>query len=310
MLATVSPYHLTSREPPAMAALLLAEACVTYLPAPHRGLDSRALRESFQRSSYYRALFDAWAWCEPLWRAGVVSSLHAGEDTSDDIRAEANLIAEDERLAGLMKPGLFDDPDRFLDTVAADLLRAGPDPAVSIPVQAGLDRFTARHALVAMRPAPASVAQRAEARVAKRLFAVALPILTQADGESILRARGLLAGPLAGLRAALADMARDASDDALDHRAVADRGRDPINHAARRYADEFDRHVAELTRCIDPDHIRVRHATATLTGTLLTSDAVVRSSRAALGALAGPRAEPPRDPTAHDRFLAIFVKPL
>lgn len=308
MLAAVSPYHLTTREPPALAALLLARACLTYLPAPVGGRSPDALRDSLRRSASYRALLDGWAWCEALWREGVISAVHDGQAVDDDIRRLAHALADGDTLAPLMHAGLFDDPARALDAVARDLLRAGADPAISIPVLAGLDAFAARHALVAMRPAPTSVAQRAEARLARRVFAVALPILTQADGETILEARRVLGEPLADLRDALAALVLDAADPARDAEALAARHRDRLADAARLYADAFERHVESLVRSAGPEQVRVRHATATLTGVLLPADAVQRSSAAALATLAG--ASPVRNPASSDRLVALVVKPL
>lgn len=310
MLAAVSPYHLTSREPPALAALLLAESCVTYLPAPARGPTAESLRESLRSSQPYRVLLDGWSWCEALWRAGVISAGYAGQAADEDIHREARALADGDSLAGLMNPALFDDPRRALDAIARDLLRAGPDPAISIPVLAGLDRFASRHAMVAMRPVPTSVAQRAEARMARQVFALALPILTQADGESILEARRLLAEPLRDLRGALSAMARDAADPGVDPAALAARHREPLADAVRRYAEQFERHAEELTRSAGAERVRVRHGLATLTGVLLPADAVARSSAVALASLSsGSPASPPPPPSA-DRLLALFVKPL
>ena len=40
MLIAVSPYHMTTREPAAMAALLLASRVVTILPTPEVGMSA------------------------------------------------------------------------------------------------------------------------------------------------------------------------------------------------------------------------------------------------------------------------------
>lgn len=323
MDAVVSPYHVTSREPPAMAAFLLAESCVTFLPAPDVGATTDDVRGSLRRSPRYRALLDGWSWCEALWREGVVSSLSAGEDPGDDVKRAARGISDDERLAGLgllMKPGLFDDPDRSIDAVAADVLRAGPDPAIAVPVAAGLDRFAARLGLAVLRPHPASMAQRAEARLGRPLFACAVPILTQGDGEAILEARRMLGGSLAGLRAVLAGVAHEAAraeETPTAAESIATAHRDRLLEGARTYAAEFERRRLEIERLAEGDRVRVTHATASLTGVLLPADAVVRSSLTALRAAVGsgaPPAEPgaivPADSTERGCFLAIFVKPL
>src|SRR5690606_6056421 len=163
MRAVVSPYHLTTREPPAMAALLLASSVVTLLPAPAGGREA-ALAEA-EHSPAYMSFVKSWRWSEALWRAGIVSSTVSGDGGPGPDVAEAwRMIQEDPACASaraLMRRDLYDSEGEYLRAMAIDVLRAGPNPAVSAPVALGLDRYAARHGMMVMRPDPASVVQRA-----------------------------------------------------------------------------------------------------------------------------------------------------
>ena len=99
-----------------------------------------------------------------------------------------------------MREDLFEDEHHYLDAIAYDVLRGGPDPAICVPVNAGLDRFAAMHRLVVARSAPRSVAQKAEFELATRGFALVLPVFLQASGQRLLLARDLLADVLGDLR--------------------------------------------------------------------------------------------------------------
>ena len=79
MHVAVSPYHLTTREPPAMAALLLAGAVITMVPAPpsaRRGLtvDRDAARGAAGEAPGYADLLESWRWAAELFRERVAVS--------------------------------------------------------------------------------------------------------------------------------------------------------------------------------------------------------------------------------------------
>jgi hypothetical protein len=62
MLVAVSPYHLTTREPAAIAALLLADRVVTLLPGP----DRRGAELAAERLPHYLDFVLTWEWSVPL----------------------------------------------------------------------------------------------------------------------------------------------------------------------------------------------------------------------------------------------------
>ena len=190
MLVALSPYHLTTREPVAMAALLLAERVVTLLPRPDRGRDEA--ERTAERVPRYLDLMLSWRWSQALWEAGVICSSLDGNEASGDVReAHAQIVAEDRfsRLRGLMRPELLETEERYLDAVAADLLKGGPDPAITVPLAAGIDRFAMRHGAAVARSTPSSIAQKAEAVLGHRVFAFVIPTLLQASAERMLEAR-------------------------------------------------------------------------------------------------------------------------
>ncbi|GIK19134.1 MAG: hypothetical protein AMXMBFR77_03650 [Phycisphaerales bacterium] len=309
MIAALSPYHLTTREPAAMAALLLAERVVTMVPTPFDGAERSHVERAVSRSPRYLDLMESWRWSVPLWSAGVITGDAEGDDAADEVRTVCARLRDDEHLAPLrllMRESLFDDERSYLDAIARDLLRAGPDPAISIPVAAAMDRFAALRGMVVMRSFPTSVAQRAEHGMAEKRFAFAMPLLIQASGERLLEAREALGSSLTDLgRTVRAAAFGEAS--ALD---VAD--------AARDAARAFEPLHADLARpCEDEDDLHVIIGTASVTAVTLPVDAVLDSSLAAFNSFAQtpvrttsePSSLPAlRDPLAGERVVSLVVR--
>ena len=151
MIILVSPYHMTTREPAAMASLALAEYVVTAMPTPAGAATREAVTQAAERVSYYADLMHRWEWARPLFDAGVCGTAMSGEDPLDDILNISRAIDEDDRYAGLrpfMRTVLEEQGDDMLRALCRDVIRTGPDPAISVPVTASLDRFAYRHDLV------------------------------------------------------------------------------------------------------------------------------------------------------------------
>jgi hypothetical protein len=287
MIVAVSPYHLTTREPAAMAALLLAERVVTMLPAPLEGKEWGAVQRAAQRVPRYLEFMESWRWTMPLWSAGVIVSGVAGREAVDEILPVCMRIDREEHLAPLrllMKPELFEDHERYLDEMARDLLRAGPDPGINVPVAAGLDSFAGLIGAAVARSEPSSVVQKAEAKLGRQVFAIAVPVLLQGDGERILKAREVLEPQLRDLREALAGMSSEAGEGTGESAA-----KEQLLAAAKAYAEVFEGHRAELVDPDEDDEVRVLDGTVTLTGVVLPADAVLESSLSAMRALAPGR---------------------
>ncbi|HRJ50461.1 MAG TPA: hypothetical protein PKU91_08000, partial [Phycisphaerales bacterium] len=185
MDVVVSPYHLTSREPAAMVSLLLADRVVTLMPAPTRTMRADDLRDAAYALPRYLKFVESWRWSQALWECGAIVSQRGGLDPIDEVRRVWEDLAAGAwpELSLLMRAGLFDDERGYLDAVAGDVLKGGPDPGICIPVSAGLDRFAAGCGLLSARSAAVSVAQKAEERMGRRLFAFSVPVLSQAPGE-------------------------------------------------------------------------------------------------------------------------------
>lgn len=293
MRIALSPYHLTTREPPAMAALLLADQVVTLLPAPFEAGDSAGAQRAARRSPRYSELMKTWSWSVALWRRGVLVSQLEGDDATEDMREMARRITSDERflaLRPLMKGKLFDSEHDYLDTIGADLLKGGPDPGITVPLAAGLDRFAARHRIFVARAAPTSVAQKAESKLARNVFAIALPVLLQASAERLLFAREILEVELAGLRRAIDGVARASGEEMQD-------ASESLMEAVGAYAQAFDQEMAQLTEPDDED-VRVIVGPAVVTGVAMPSDAVLRSSLDAVMVMARRRRAPSVGETA------------
>ncbi|MFG0305343.1 MAG: hypothetical protein ACF8Q5_03920 [Phycisphaerales bacterium JB040] len=293
MLLALSPYHLTSREPAAMAALTLADRVVTLIPTPAAMGDAVAVRAAAERSARFVELLETWRWSTPLWDADLVASAFEDEDARADVERVISELDTDPALADLQR--MFPPRARshagetaeesILNAIARDLLRAGPNPAISIPVAAGLDRFAARHDLIAVRAAGPSLAQVAESRLATRLFRIAIPVLTQASAERLLEARASLLAPLENLRDAL-------------NEAIVGIEQHHARTAGAEYTDAFEAEREALLRPETDDTMpRVRADTVVIEGVRLPPDAVLASSLTAARKARG-RPAPAHEPSA------------
>lgn len=282
LVTALSPYHLATREPPAMAALVLGTRSVTLMPHPADGPSRASVMLAVRRSPRYLRLMEAWRWSVPLWRSGVISTGAMGEQAGADVPGVYGDIRNDPSLSELRPltraaDALVDErPEAFLDAISADLLRGGPDPGFSIPLNAALERFSGRHGLIVVRGAPASVAQRAESRLAEKVFSLALPMLVRADAHRLLLLRSDLDQPLRAVRRAVVRSFAAG---------VADSGLAP---AVARYTERF-REWADLGHGSGDDEAgeRVVVAFIGITGVLMPADAVLRSSRAAVKSVGG-----------------------
>lgn len=283
----VSPYHLATREPPAMAALLLGSTVLTLLPHPAAGTSREAVFEAVQKSPRYLRLLESWRWSTPLWKAGIISAAIQGQTPGDSLEAVYRDVkavpgfANLRPLLGEMDRLRDENSARFLDAVSHDLLRGGPDPGISIPINAALERFSADHGLVLARGAVSSIAQRAETRLGSKLFSVGIPVLLQAGGQTVLALREDLEESLEGLRAVILDtVSAGVVDSARLHSAVAE------------YVADFSHWVdAGLAAGDDEDGQRVVPGFVGLMCMRMPADAVLRSSGAAVRSMGGAGGE-------------------
>ncbi len=286
MRIVVSPYHLTTREPPAMAALLLGDEVFTLTPAPLDGADRAAITEALGRVPAYMDMMQSWRWSEDLWRAGIVAGESDGLDAAEDVREAYRRIVSGDHFAALrafMQTDLFESDDHYLRAMSRDIVRGGPDPAVSVPLAAGLDRFAARHGLIVARAQAQSVAQRAEETHARKIVAFIAPVLLQAGSSGIASARHALAESLIKLRDAIDDVAEHAAShngNGLDH---AD-----VREAAKRYTDAFDAARPDFDE--PEDEARLVEGLVSVSIVAMPSDVVLRASVDAARAVLGGRA--------------------
>jgi len=279
--AVLSPYDLTDRSPAAMAAFQFAGSLVTLLPT--EASDSSSERERFEAACRtiprYRELMEVWRWSAELWSAGVIGSVWNGEDAATDVARAGQRMAADPALAALaLDAESLADPRATLGALTRDLHKGGSDPAVSVPVTAGLDAFAARHALCAIRPEAASHAQKAEARLGRRLFSFIAPAVIQSETERLLDARNRLRVELDELRETVAACIEGRTD------------QQAVREAARLYAAAFETEREHLTRIEDPDDVRVVTAMMSVTATAAPADAAMRSARALASRLSRPPA--------------------
>ncbi|MEO1582957.1 MAG: hypothetical protein AAFR96_00090 [Planctomycetota bacterium] len=273
MIVALSPYLLTTREPAAMVALLLADQVVTVVPSPEGVATPQSVGGAAGRVSQYLELLETWAWSMPLWHAGVIGADYLGEDAIADIRQVRREIDQDDRFAPLrplMHAALDAADDVYLRRFAGDLLKGGPDPALTVPVAAGIDRFAGRLGLVVARSEPASIVAKQEAAMLKPVARFAVPTIVQSGGQRLVAAREDLHEPLEDLR-----------------EAIHEEGEAAIRRSAGALADAFEAIAGDLTRVIDPDEPRTIVGMASVTIGELPVEAVQRSSTQAAGRMLG-----------------------
>jgi hypothetical protein len=279
MNVVVSPYHLTTREAPAMASLLLAERVVTLLPASLESDSVQAAKRAAERSPWYTRFMETWGWTTPLWDEGVISSRCNDDDVAADMREIAERVRQEERyfpLRPLMREHLFEDDHTYLSSLGADLVKGGPDPGITVPMAAALDRFARRHACCVARALPVSVVQKAEANFAKPLCALALPVFLQASAEHLLLAREVLQEPLDRLRDRFHELAAEGNS--------TDAARD-LAMLAGEYTSAFEANSEDL-KCDADDEVRAVVGSVVVSAVAMPADVVLRSSLIAVERLA------------------------
>jgi hypothetical protein len=299
MLIALSPYHLTSREPAALTSLLLAQRAITLVPPPldltlSQG-DAIDPLAAGRRVPAFAEFIRSWQWSERLWKQGVLCAKHLHHSATDDVLAVCDHLRTDNALLPLRHfvkgEDSFGTREAYLHAVASDVLKGGPDPGISLPVCAGLDRFASRFGLVVARSRPQSLAQQAEARMGRTLFTIAVPGFLQASAPRLLHAREVLAQELRELGEAIAPVARRASDprnatpDAHESLVGSD-DMSELHNASGSLSQAWEDRREELLMGAKDDDVRVIEGTITIMATLLPWDVALTSSVRALAALA------------------------
>lgn len=301
----VSPYHLTTREAAAMAALLLGRRVLTMLPAPvdvasstgdAGGVSGMSALQAAAKIPTYRRFVESWAWTTPLWESGVLQYSREGETLVNDMWAVTQHIDEDHECVALRhftRKRDYPDEGAYLSAVAADLLKGGPDPGISVPVAAALDRFATRHSILVARssgPRSTSLAQRAEAKLARPVATFSMPMLMQASAGRILHWREVLAKELSSVSASLRRLsehvaARRAGNN--DFGGMVGRDADALCEATNVLsAAAAERHEELMMGSIDDD-VRAVESIATISCVPLPWNAVLTSSVRAIDSLHG-----------------------
>lgn len=266
-----------------MASLLLADRVVTLRPV---GASAGAAKDASRSSISYRELMRSWAWSEALWRAGLLTADVEGETAVQDVRQVHERIADDVRFSPLrsfLRDDLLEHERTYLDALAADVVKGGPDPGISVPIVAGLDRFASRHDLTCARAHPTSVAEKSEWALGTDRIAVGLPIFVQADADRLLHAREVLADVLGPLRSALVALASD-----LPSGVQRNTQQEVLNVAAEAYSLAFDRRRDSLFSEASNDEVRAIEGPVTVSFFRLPADAALTAGLNALEALGRP----------------------
>lgn len=280
-----------------MAALLLADRVVTLLPAPFEGTAPAAVAGAVEDSPRYLRFMESWRWTSALWRdPPVLCAAYHGETPLEEVRDVARLVGSQPDLAPLravLRPEFFTEGRAYLDAVSRDLLGGG-DPGIAIPIRAGLERFAARHGLPLVRGEAVSVTDRLGRTLRQVRVKIDVPILSTPDGERIAGARAALAGPLAGLRAALARACRAAEP---EPEASAEA-------SAAEYASAFRSVWSAWSSRSEANEQAPKVALVSLTLGQAPSDATLRAAAAAARALPAALAAASSPPAPPDAALS------
>ncbi|GDX98993.1 hypothetical protein LBMAG48_13970 [Phycisphaerae bacterium] len=327
----LSPYHLTSREPAAMLSLALARRVVTMIPTPTDdagGLAGFSATQIAKAIPSYRKFVESWAWSTRLWDDNVLLASHRGQTAVDDMWAVTEHIEHEAKLLALrpfLKHDTFADPASYLHAVAADLLKGGPDPGISLPVVAGLDRFATRMNLLVARSRPQSLAQQAELKLAESLCSFAMPVFVQASADRLLHYRAELSRELAALREVLASIAKGATDPRNSDGPLVSRDDFADMHdASAQLQEQYAAGIENLRDDSDNDDVRLIEGFVTISVVRLPWDAALTSSVNAFAAAGNAKVPLAADtnaiateqlPALHDgvsgrHFVSLLVKPM
>jgi hypothetical protein len=297
MIFVVSPYHMTSREPAAMVSMVLARNIVTAMPTPAGVLSRDSVAGAAARVPKYVELMESWDWATPLFAGGVCGTTYAGEDPLDDVLGVCADIEALDRYATLrpfMRTILEQGDDRVISAISRDVMKAGPDPAISVPLSAAIDRFAARHDLIAVRSESKSTAQKAEAKLAQPVLRFAFETLLQGPTSRLLEIRTELEIELDRLRNAI---------DEHDEQAA--------RIAADALTASFDRDREDFLRNNDPDEVRAISGMVSVLLSELPDDAVLTSSAFAATRVLG-RGHEDRDVSQRSEGVvrSILIRPI
>lgn len=281
VIAVISPYHLTRRDPAAMAALLCARGVVTMLPTPREPGSARLAFATAGKVATFREFMKVWAWSEPLWVDGLISSSFDEDSPLDELVKVGKKVTTDVMLEAIRKftpIDFYEDDERFIGALAADLLKGGADPGVSVAVAAAMDRFAARHGLTAVRGVANSVVEKQELLRSSAEGSVIIPIFVQASAERILHARTVLS-----------DVLEDwwlADDTFYADPAVSENARlASVRAAIAAYAAAFESRRADIFEGCADDDVRAVEGAATATWLTFRADNSLRCSLHAMDEL-------------------------
>lgn len=290
MRLVLSPYDLSARSVAAFTALLLAEQSLgvtTLLPRPFGDPSPAAVRDAATSTPRYQRLIDHWRWSAPLWSVGVLRCEDESGSPLDEARALCRRVeadAELEPLRSLISGDLLRDEPAYLDAVSRDLLRGGGDPAVSVPIEAGIALFAARRGAVLVRGPSAGAARRQETRREPARLRLTLQVPTRGEASELLVIRDSLAPALELLRAALRTALGAMIEGTLD-----DHRSDDLARCCEAFSAEFAASIGRggtlARRGLDADLLAP--AIVTIAASRTPADADLISAARALQALQG-----------------------
>lgn len=191
MRVAISPYDISARTVAAAAAPLLVGstgAVVTLRPEPLEGADAATVTRASRDVPAMAAFLDSWTWTRSFWQRGLLRSGLGDRSPIDAVKAVCGLIQTDPELAPLaqhVRTDLFQTTAAYLRAVLADLAVGRGNPQVTIPIEAGMERFASSFSVPLLRTEVSRPGRPQAHQSGLPVCRFSIPVLMNADAEAI-----------------------------------------------------------------------------------------------------------------------------
>ena len=266
----VDPFALLGRDPGAMAALLLGDPVITFLPLI--GNDEYLRDVSFtDKFPATKAAWERMSWLLTLARSKVIAGRY-GESTTLDAAAWALEFAMRHEpmkpLTSRIPTSILDRSDSFVEFASQAFSEEFAPPVPFIATAVGVQAFAIRHGLTFVGPAN-PLQDNAGWQVEREVFAQLMPVLLKSDAEQILAARDILGDQMHPLRLAIAQV-KSLATSTQDEGAVRHLVAEKITPALIEYRSAFSSRQSRFLASVGDSDKELSTGIATVCGLVLS----------------------------------------